>query len=81
MLTSTSSLARTCWLSRTGRPVAVWSSPMRRAVQTAAPIVAPRFVIVAEDGRRDFYPSVGLGISGQLGLYWLVLNQIPQAAS
>jgi len=38
-------------LRRTGRPVAVWSSPMRRAVQTAAPIARALALDVVTDAR------------------------------
>jgi broad specificity phosphatase PhoE len=38
-------------LRRTGRPVAVWSSPMRRAVETAAPIARALALDVVTDAR------------------------------
>jgi len=44
------------------------------ALTAAAPIAAPRFFILDPGGRRDFYHSVGLGISGQLGVYWLFFS-------
>jgi broad specificity phosphatase PhoE len=39
------------WLRRTERPVAVWSSPMRRAVETAAPIARELALHVVTDAR------------------------------